>query len=56
MRFYQFKCRQPYEILAEANAMIDDMEKEMKMLQVRTPVCNTREVDLQESGIFAWDT
>ena len=35
MRFYQFKCRTPYELLAEANGMIDDMEEEMKVLQVR---------------------
>ncbi len=35
MRFYQFKCRQPYELLAEANGMIDGMEVEMKVLRVR---------------------
>ena len=34
MRFYQFKCRQPYELLAEANGMIDAMEVEMKVLRV----------------------
>eukprot|EP00095_Tigriopus_kingsejongensis_P007513 maker-scaffold103_size370364-snap-gene-1.20 protein:Tk07513 transcript:maker-scaffold103_size370364-snap-gene-1.20-mRNA-1 annotation:"dynein beta ciliary-like" len=32
MRFYQFKCRQPYELLAEANGMIDAMEFETKKL------------------------
>ena len=34
MRFYQFKCRSPYELLAEANGMIDSMEINMKTLQV----------------------
>ena len=33
MRFYQFKCRSPYEMLAEANSMIDAMEINMKTLQ-----------------------
>lgn len=33
MRFYQFKCKQPYELLSEANSMIDEMEMEMKTLQ-----------------------
>jgi hypothetical protein len=35
MRFLVFKCRRPYELLAEANKMIDGMEIEMKTLQVR---------------------
>ena len=34
MRFYQFKCRQPYELLAEANQMINGMEKDMNILRV----------------------
>ncbi len=33
-RFYQFKCRQPYDLLSEANGMIDAMEAEMKKLRV----------------------
>lgn len=38
MRFYQFKCRQPYELLGEANGMIDVMEKEMVILRVRSSI------------------
>lgn len=34
MRFYFFKCRKPYELLAEANELINQNEAEMKALQV----------------------
>ena len=34
MRFHRFKCRRPYELLAEANKMIDVLEVDMRTLQV----------------------
>jgi hypothetical protein len=34
MRFFRFKCRRPYEYLAQANRMIIHMEDEMLHLQV----------------------
>ena len=33
MRFFQFKCKMPYEYLGQANAMINKMEINMKELQ-----------------------
>ena len=33
MRFFQFKCKRPYDYLAQANVLIMDMEKDMKSLQ-----------------------
>ena len=33
MRFHKFKCRRPYELLAEANKMIDVLEVDMRTLQ-----------------------
>jgi hypothetical protein len=36
MRFFRFKCRRPYEYLAQANKMIIHMEDEMQHLQVWT--------------------
>ena len=36
MRFFRFKCRRPYEYLAQANKMIIHMEDEMLGLLVRT--------------------
>ena len=33
MRFFQFKCRMPYDYLSQANSMIKKMEVEMKKLQ-----------------------
>ena len=40
MRFFRFKCRRPYEYLAQANKMIIHMEDEMQHLQVRLSLNN----------------
>ena len=54
MRFYQFKCRQPYELLAEANSMIDDMEVEMKKFQDSAVLFEVQvsQICLWQQGIF----
>ncbi len=34
IRFFKFACRRPYHYLQMSNDMIDQMEADMKMLQV----------------------
>ena len=33
MRFFTFKCKRPYDFLAQANVLIDEMETEMRKFQ-----------------------
>ena len=33
MRFFQFKCKRPYDYLAQANVLIMEMEKDMNNFQ-----------------------